>query len=40
MKVSEIMTLDVETAAPEDTVQTAAQMMADGRRGRASGMRR
>jgi CBS domain-containing protein len=30
MKVSELMTLDVETAAPEDTVQTAAQMMADG----------
>jgi CBS domain-containing protein len=24
------MTLEVETAAPEDTMQTAAQMMADG----------
>jgi CBS domain-containing protein len=30
MKVSEIMTLDVDTAAPEDTIQTAAQLMADG----------
>jgi CBS domain-containing protein len=30
MKVSEIMTLEVATAAPEDSVQTAAQIMADG----------
>jgi CBS domain-containing protein len=30
MKVSEIMTLDVDTAAPDDTIQTAALMMADG----------
>lgn len=30
MKVSEIMTLDVATAAPDDTIQTAAQLMADG----------
>jgi CBS domain-containing protein len=29
MKVGEIMTPDVEIAAPEDTIQTAAQMMAD-----------
>ncbi|HEY1260069.1 MAG TPA: CBS domain-containing protein [Stellaceae bacterium] len=29
MKIGDIMTLDVETAAPEDTVQTAAQIMAD-----------
>ncbi|HEX3881029.1 MAG TPA: CBS domain-containing protein [Stellaceae bacterium] len=30
MKVSEIMTLEVAVAAPDDTVQTAAQIMADG----------
>jgi CBS domain-containing protein len=30
MKVSEIMTLEVVTTAPEDTIQTAAQIMADG----------
>jgi CBS domain-containing protein len=30
MKVSEIMTLEVVTAAPQDTIQTAAQIMADG----------
>jgi CBS domain-containing protein len=29
MKVSEVMTRDVEIAAPDDTVQTAARMMAD-----------
>lgn len=29
MKIREIMTLDVETAAPDDTVRTAAQLMAD-----------
>lgn len=29
MKVKEIMTLDVEVAAPDDTVLTAAKMMAD-----------
>lgn len=30
MKISEIMTLDVAIAAPDDTIQTAAQLMADG----------
>lgn len=30
MKVREIMTLDVDIAAPDDTIQTAALMMADG----------
>lgn len=30
MKVGEIMTLEVETAAPDDTIRTAAQIMADG----------
>jgi CBS domain-containing protein len=29
MKVGEIMTRDVETAAPSDTIQTAAKMMSD-----------
>jgi CBS domain-containing protein len=29
MKVSEIMTPDVEVAAPDDTVETAARMMSD-----------
>jgi CBS domain-containing protein len=29
MKVSEVMTRDVELASPEDTVQTAARIMAD-----------
>lgn len=29
MKVGEVMTRDVEIAAPDDTVQTAARMMAD-----------
>jgi CBS domain-containing protein len=29
MKVGEVMTADVELAAPDDTVQTAAKLMAD-----------
>ncbi|HWB48002.1 MAG TPA: CBS domain-containing protein [Stellaceae bacterium] len=29
MKVSDIMTVDVEVTAPDDTVRTAAQLMAD-----------
>jgi CBS domain-containing protein len=29
MKVGEIMTPDVEVAAPDDTVETAARMMSD-----------
>jgi hypothetical protein len=39
MKISEIMTVDVETAAPDDTLQTAAQLMAVRNR-HSAGLRR